>query len=376
MSPLQAELVEDPGVLDGHADAWDALAAEAGRPFCAAHWQLAWWTHARPAGARLATVLVRDGERLVAVAPGYTQRTRVGARVWRSLGATACQHVEPFAAPGREEESARCITAVLAAARAAPTYLLLEGVRASSPWPALLAAGGPGGRGGRQVVLGRIGSLALTTADLDFDTWFAGKSSNFRQRLRRHRRKAEGRGARFRLSGPDEAAADLETFVRIHRGRWEDRGGSRAVDAAVEAMLRDAGPRLVADGRLRVWTLELDGRGVASSLVFVAGDEVGYWLNGFDEAFADLDPSRISILHVIEDTFTLGARRLDLGEGVTAYKQRFADEEEDLLRVAVLPAGRRRPAACAAVTPAVARREVTRRLTVEQRTRLKQLIRR
>lgn len=376
MSPLQAEVVEDAAVLAGHADAWDGLADEAGRPFCSARWQLAWWTHARPPGARLATVLVRDGDRLVGLAPGYTERSATGVRVWRSLGAGVCQQVEPFAAPGHEEESARAIAAALAAARPGPSCLLLEGVRAGSPWPGLLAAAVPGGRRGRAVVLGRIGSLALETGGLDYDSWFMTKSSHFRQRLRRQRRKADERGGTFRLAGPDDAAADIETFLHVHGGRWEDRGGSRAVTAAVEAMLRDAGPRLVADGRLRVWTLEVDGRPAASSLVFVAGAEAGYWLNGFDAAYADLEPSKISILHVIEDAFTVGARRLDLGEGAFAYKQRFADVEEDLVRVAVLPAGRRRPAAAVALAPALARREVARRLTVEQRTRIKQLIRR
>jgi len=375
VTALRAELVEDAARLEGHAGAWDGLADAASRPFCSAAWLLAWWRHARPARSTLAIVLVWEGEKLVGAAPAFAQSGPPGVVRWRPLAAQTCQRVEPFALPGREGEVAAAITEVLAARRPAPTLLSFEGIGETSPWPRLLADAWPGRRRARVVALSSIGALAIDLRGHDFDGWFRTKSSHFRQRLRRQRRLASERGGAFRLADGASAAHDIEGFLRVHGDRWAGRGGSRAVTPRVAAMLRSAGPGLVASGRLRVWSLDVGEEIVASSLVFVAGSQHGYWLNGFDEAHADLEPSKISILQVIEDAFACGAEGLDLGEGAFAYKQRFADPPERLVHVAVLPSSPRRPLALAAIAPGRARHAVAARLTQEQKARVRGLIR-
>ena len=93
---LAAELVDDPARLQAVRGAWDALAVELGRPYCAPGWMLAWWDHARPPRALLRTVLVRDGDELVAVAPFYADR-RFGRPVhYRLLAADISHRVGPL----------------------------------------------------------------------------------------------------------------------------------------------------------------------------------------------------------------------------------------------------------------------------------------
>ncbi len=375
--PLRAVVVDDPAALLPHRAAWDALAEAASQPFCGPDLLLAWWTHARPPKATLATVLVHDdaaGGALVGVAPFFCDRGAGGARRWRPLAAQTCQRVEPVAVPGREAEVARAIACALRDSAAVPALLSFEGVAERSPWPRLLADAWPSFGRCRLVRTGEATALTLTLKGTDFDAWLASKSSHFRQRLRKKRKVAFARDGAYRLADASTVDRDIESFIRLHIGRWEDRGGSAAVPAGVAAALREAAPALVASGRLRLWSLDLGAETIASSLVFRAGDEVGYWLNGFDAAHHDLEPSKISILHVVEDAWAAGGARLDLGEGDFAYKRRFADGEETLVRVAVVPPSVRRLPVAAVLAVPVLRRTVAEHLSDEHRQRLRQAV--
>ena len=373
---LRARVIEDAAELAGHAAAWDALVDATSKPFCVSGWLLSWWANACPAGARLAVVLVEDASgALAGLAPYFLQRAATGLWRWRPLAAGACERVEPLALPGAERAVAAAVAAALAAHTPRPDMLTFEGIPDGSPWPGLLAAAWPGGARGRTT--GGATALTLELADTDFDGWFMSKSKHFRQRLRRQNREATEQGGVFRLADAESAGRDVEAFLRVHVDRWADRGGSGGVGPAVAAMLRGAGPDLVAAGRLRIWSLDLGGETIASSLVFCAGQELGYWLNGFAREHACLEPSKISILRVIEDAFALGADRLDLGEGVYEYKQRFAGGEEALRwETLIPPAGRRRPLVEAALAPGLARRFAAARVPVETRRKLNALVRR
>jgi len=315
-------------------------------------------------------VLVHDQSTLVGVAPGFCDRGPARIVRWRPLAAQTCQHVEPFAIPGREREVAVAVAAALYDSRPRPQVLSFEGVREQSAWPALLAEAWPGGRP-RIHQVGTTTALVLDLGDDGYDAWLAGKSAHFRQRLRRSRKLAEESGGVFRLADSDTAEADLESFLRLHLGRWEQRGGTHAVPPAVAAFLRATGPQMVRSGRLRIWSLDLDGKTVASSLVLRAGSEVGYWLSGFDTAHARLEPSKSAMLRIVEDALGLGARRLDLGEGSFDYKRRFSDAEETLVHRLVVPRSTRAPQVALGLAPARVRIWAAQRLSIQRKARLR-----
>jgi CelD/BcsL family acetyltransferase involved in cellulose biosynthesis len=373
MEAARGQVVEDPAALEAHCSAWDELAVAASRPFCAPGWLMPWWRHAAPAGAELRVVLVFQAGTLIGVAPLYAERTGLLTR-WRPLGAGTCERVEPLARRGRERAVAR--ETARAVAGAGPHVVTFEGVPARSHWPRLLSEEWPGQ--GRPWVARAASSTALVVdlAAHDFDAWFMARTSHFRQRLRKSRKLLSDQGGTARLATPDTLERDIESLIRLHTARWEDRGGSGALTPAVMEMLRDVGGELAAGGRLRVWSLDVDGKTIASSIVLVAGGEVGYWLNGFDADYGGVSPSRLSILTVIEDGFRLGAERLDLGEGAFEYKRRFADGEETLEWLWVVP-----PGAVGALTRLLllapkARRAASERLSADARSRLKRLARR
>lgn len=336
--PLTAEVLSETEQLTPSLESgWDALAVEASRPFCAPAWLLAWWAQAAPDGCRLRLVMVRDGQALVGVAPCFASPGPHGRERWSFLGGQAFQRVEPLAARGREAEAGAAMASAFAGSK--PAWVSFDGIPADSPWPALLAAAWPGTRAPRVVVRKTMTAPCIDLAARDFDAWYMDKTSHFRQRLRKARKDFGARGGTARLATEESVDRDLATFVDLHTQRWARKEGETAVTTDVARMLAQAGGGLPVPGRLRVWTLEIGDDPVSSSVVLGAGDELGYWANGFDERHKTLSPSRIGILTVIEDAFASGARRLDLGAGDFEYKRRFADDEETLHWSWLVPPG-------------------------------------
>lgn len=370
----RGELIEEEGRLEELRGAWDELAQTLGRPYAAPGWMLAWWRHAAPAGARLGVAAAWDGDELVGLAPLWRER-RAGVQWLRPLAAPVSHRSEPLAAPGREGDVAPVMAAALAGARPAPDAVAFEALPAGSPWPGLLAAEWPG-PGRARLEREREVTAPHVTLDGGYDAWLAAKSSNFRSQVRRLRRKLEAQGARFvRITEADDLEPALRDFARLHHARWDPRGGSGALTPEVEAMLAAAVADLSPRGRLSIWAVEVDGRAISSHLFVEAGDEMVYWLGGHDDAWGAHKPGLQTLVAAVEDAFARGVARLDLGPGDQEYKYRLADGESSLEWVTLLAPGRS-PVPRAALAVRHARIAGARRLTPEQRERVKALLRR
>lgn len=338
--PLQAHLVAQPEALAPHHAAWDALAVAARRPYCSPDWMLAWWRHAAPSAGKLRVVVVLDDRCLVGIAPFWITSGRGRLTRFRLLGAGVGFPIEPLADRGRDTEVADAVARCLAASRPAPQRIILDGVATDSPWPALLGEAWPNGAPRAR----RDSALPIPTVSLrdveSFDGWLETRSRNFRQEMRRTRRRLLAAGGTIRLATTvDELDRALEAFARLHYANWEGRGGSGALDPTIEAMLRDAGKRLLPTGRFRVWTIELDGTVIEARVVLAAGGDVALWLSGYDERLSKLSPSIQTTLTAVEDAIERNERRLLMGPGGQQWKYRFADGEDRVASVTLLPRG-------------------------------------
>jgi CelD/BcsL family acetyltransferase involved in cellulose biosynthesis len=336
---LHGQLVVDPERLERFRADWDRLAEICRRPYCAPAWMLAWWRHAAPEGALLRAAVALEDGRLVGIAPFWAAQRRLGsARLMMLAGGTASR-LEPLAEPGREREAAEAFAIALASADPRPGLVVQEEVPADSPWSELLVSAWPERRRPTLARSHRQPAPVLRLEYESFDSWLATKSGNFRQQLRRSRRKLEAAGGRFRVSSEDQLPSDLDAFARLHHGRWEERGGSGALHAGVERMLAQAGRELAPLDRFRLWCLDVDGRTVSAQLLVAAGGELAYWLGGFDESFAAQRPGLVTLAVAIDDALVRGEERLDLGPGGQDYKYRLADGEEVLEHVTIVPPG-------------------------------------
>ena len=139
-------------------------------------------------------------------------------------------------------------------------------------------------------------------------------------------------------------------------------------------MLADVA-RTLPPSRFRLWSTEVAGRTISSHLFLAAGGEVSYWLGGFDEAWAAQQPALQTILAAIGHALEQGDDRLDLGPGAQDYKYRFADGEDVLRTVTVVPRGARYGRVRALLAPDHARRAVASRLPEGWKPALKRLLR-
>ena len=376
---LRAEVIEDLAALEALTPEWDALAVASSRPLSAPGWLLAWWRSLAPAEAALRVVVVRDaGGALVGLAPYFVVREG-GLTHYRPLGSEdmGIRNV-PLAAEGRELPVARAVTAALAGASPRPSVVHLSQADIDSPWPLLLTRAWPGLFAPRRERVREASAPTLHLEAASYEEWLAGKSSNFRQRLRRDTRKLEEKGARTWMARtPAELDEALAVFHRLHGARWGDESPLAA--EAGNRMMLDAGHALLASERFRAWTIAVEDTPITVQIFVAAGDEVTYWNGGWDPEWSSFSPAMIGICAGLEDAFARGESRIDFGEGEHHYKTRLADRDEPIAWTRILPRDIRYPRTLVATAPARARhaaRGILGHLPAPVRERVERLARR
>lgn len=370
---LRARTIDRVTELDSIVSQWDALAVEASEPFCSPAWMLAWWRNVAPADAALRAVVVLDGRELVGIAPMFARRGASGLARYALLASPMSLRAAPLARRGREQEAAAAIAQALAAASPHPDVVTFAGIGSSSSWPSLLQGAWPGPRRPQLFREQAVPAPYVSLEGRSFDEWFASKSPNFRQQIRRRRRQLEAAGAVFRLATTDEVVRDLRAFAALHHARWRPRGGSGVLDQNVERMLEDVAPVLAANGRMRVFVIDVAGRPISVQIFVGTGGEFSYWLGGFDAAWSAQQPSLQGLVAAIEHAFHAGDGVLDLGGGGPPYKYRLAKEEVLLEWSTLVLPGARFLLARGAVATRKTRRSISKRIPRGTRHRLRRV---
>ena len=346
-----ADLLDDPRSLDGIAREWDELAVACARPGSSPDLLMAWWRHLAPAGARPRVVAVREGGRLVGLAPFLLHDGPRGRPALRLFGTPSLpQRAGILAAPGHEPAVWTLVAQTLGRSQPRPAVVSLERVDAEAARPRAHARAWPGAAGARLLWEFRIPGQALSMSAGSFDAWMAGRSQNARRDVRRTAKRVAARGATIvRAEDREGMERALEAFGRLHETRWGDRSRLWRPDAL--AMLRDAGERMLGSGRMRLYAMEADGRVVAALIVFAAGGEAMAWNGAWQPDWGPVRPMMALFYRAIEDGFALGDRRLDFGEGQQHYKLRLADVEDPVAWATLLPRGASYPLMRAATAP-------------------------
>ncbi|HEV2075616.1 MAG TPA: GNAT family N-acetyltransferase [Thermoleophilaceae bacterium] len=374
--PLTGKVLDSPAATAPYRAAWDELAVQVGRPYCAPGWCLAWW--GRMAGPRsvLRVVAVLDDGELVGIAPLCAQPPgAAGLGRYQLLAADVSARAEPLARPGRRAEVAEVLAETLCRMRPRLATLSLQAAPLDSTWPALLADGWPG-RHAPWVHRSRlVRAPALDLPEEGFEAWIRSKSRNFRQQMRRARRALEAQGATFHVLTDERAlVAELPAFARLHRARWRDRGGSQAMRPGAEAALATAATELSALDRMRLVTVRMRGETISSQLFVTAGGLASYWLGGFDERWSAQHPSMVALVEGVADAIERGDRHLDLGPGPQTYKYRLADGEDLLETVTLVPVSTRYPLTRLAFGPQQAKAAAAEHLPPGPQARLRSVL--
>jgi len=157
----------------------------------------------------------------------------------------------------------------------------------------------------------------------------------------------------------------MDTFVRLHQARWESKGepGSFALPS-FEGFLKDAMRSTLAEGRLRLWTLELQGVTAAVLLAFVDNGVAHYFQGGFNPVFAKESLGTVMCGLCIKDCVeSEDVNEFNFMGGDPSYKERWTSNSRDSVALEWLRPGIRSQSFAIAVQGKVVGRSLLRLVT-------------
>ncbi len=259
MNPVATEIIEDRDRLESLAPDWAELWRRCPRalPFQSPAWLIPWWRHFSP--GKLFTAAVRTEDRLVGLAPGYIEDGPLGRRIL-PLGISLSDHLDILADPDCPEEAMAGLSAVVAARGHAWDIWELEDLP-----PDALALRLPLPPGCTETVQPHNACPALFLPEGDSElSEILPRTKRRHLNLARNRARRRGEVRVERIEG-DATHAALEHLFRLHRKRWETRGGDGVLAPdPVQAFQRQAVPLLQRAGLLRLYLLSIADQVVAA----------------------------------------------------------------------------------------------------------------
>jgi CelD/BcsL family acetyltransferase involved in cellulose biosynthesis len=313
---MQVE-VHDEGVEPLLAD-WEGLFAadSEATPFSSPGWAHAWLRH-WPGARRPWIVAVRDGGRLVGLAP-LIIRQRGPFRTLTELGKEPGNYWDTLALPELRADVTRAVAEEIVRRRRDWDLLLLRCLPpGSATEPALTGAG---------LRVRPRPPLPYPGIELpeSFDEYLDALPRRRRKDLRRHlRRLDEGELEIRHVREAEELPEVIERWQDIRLRWWEERGKRMHVQHRSKQFrdfVKELAVLLVPAGLAEVWELRLDGRVVGVEVNLVDSRVFYAWMGAYEPDVAQLGLGKVAIGASIRSSIVAGRRYYDLMVGDEPYK--------------------------------------------------------
>jgi CelD/BcsL family acetyltransferase involved in cellulose biosynthesis len=295
------------------ADLWERV-PHAG-PFQHPDWLITWW-HYLGAG-ELSVFAVYDRAKLVAIAPFYIHSDQAsGTRQLTLVGNGISDCCDILIEPHNENAERQLVSHLLAARDVWISYDFRDLPSGS----ALI----------RIMQFGFGGFLSEDTpcVVVQLSHWSEGRgtlSCKMLNDLARRCRRAEEHGpVRFSSAGAHDVHGELERLFDLHQSRWRVRGREGVLCGPnLAAFHHEVAERLAKRDWLRLFSLCLGERIVASNYGFCVRKKAYYYIGGFDPAAANIGPGGLLLHHAINDAAREGAGSFSFLRGAEPYKFRW-----------------------------------------------------
>jgi CelD/BcsL family acetyltransferase involved in cellulose biosynthesis len=288
-------------------------------PFVSPGWGLAWMRHLGE-GTEPWLVTVRDGDRLVGLAPFALERGRA-RRTLRLIGKEPGDYWDVLAVPDHREAVTRAVAAELA--------------RREDHWDVFPLAGQPGG----SITTALTGEHSLRvrarsgtrcpriSLPEDFDEYLRQLPGSHRSNVRKHLRRLDQGQIELREVA-DVAALDgaVARWHELHIKRWE--GLSRSIDPThvkprFREFMLDAMRALVPRQLAQVIEFVAEGEVIGVYVNLLDAQSFYWYQGGFEPNRAKLGLGKISIAHGIRWSIETGRRYFDFTRGEESFKYYF-----------------------------------------------------
>ena len=340
-APPRVEVVTDERELHSLRSEWTELlaASEENSFFLTWEWLRTWWKHLG-GSRRLAIRTMREGDRLVGLAPLCALRS---SQPWRSgplqflgTGTVGSDYLDVVTRNGHREEAIAALADSIAAE--GRVLELTQVPRSRSAGEILRERLADRGWGALERTTNVCPVVDLT--DHSWDSYLATLSSSHRQNVRRRCRKLhDAFTVELRVAENEtDLSAAFETLWSLHRRRWRDRGGSDALGGpSVMAFHRELAGLALERGWLRLYVLRLDGRPAAALYGFRYRDRFLYYQSGFDPELRDWSVGLVTMGMVLQRAIEEGVREFDLLHGAERYKFHWAGDVRRIGRLELYP---------------------------------------
>jgi CelD/BcsL family acetyltransferase involved in cellulose biosynthesis len=307
--------VRDPKAFAAMEPEWWALwhRSSSPTPFQSPAWLLPWWEAFAP--GELCVVTIRDGDRLVALAPCYIDAAARERRIL-PIGISISDYQDIILDSAYADAAVACLQKDMPQIGSWDAWEFPE----LAPDAQALRLIAPSGYEADTEPCTACPVLALPPGP---ETLPGTIPVRKRRALRTARNRADRRGPVELIAAADEdsALAAFDMLIRLHRARWESKGESGVLaDPRVRQFHRSAIPRLLRSGLLRIYMLRIAGHAAAVYYGFLLHDRAYGYLTGFDPAYEFESPSVILLGHAIAEAVRQKAREFHFLRGREPYK--------------------------------------------------------
>ena len=341
---MQIELVTTTPDFDALEPEWRAIEGLTPRNslFLSWDWQRLWWSQYGE-GRELRILVTRSGGQAVGIFPLYLETHRafkiLRVRKLRPIGSggdTAPDDLGMLFDPVHEQVVARAFVDYVL--NNVSGWQLLDLVDLPSD-SALVACW-------TQQSTQISGSIERTPVnriiygDLppDWERYREGLSRNRREVLGRKRRKFEAQPETrfFQVNQDAQIDSAFERLAELHRLRWQGRTEELSFTSPQYLEFHRALMHaLLAQGRLRLYGLEMSGQTIAMFYGFRHGATLYYFQAGFDPQHLALSPGEVLMGYVIEAAIGERCTRFDMLKGDYDHKRHYFQQTRETLGLRV-----------------------------------------
>ncbi|APR80568.1 Cellulose biosynthesis protein [Minicystis rosea] len=346
---LTRSVITEAAELEALRPEWEALLARsaADEPMLSPLWLLAWWRVFGPVdGRRLATIVCRDGARLVGLlpllvrthwyAPGIPfRRVEVLGTGEDEADEICSEYVGAIAERGVEKTVAEALATTLAeGAIGAWDELVLTAMDGTTAMPGILAAALE--RAGLGAEVESIGSAPYIALPQTYHAYLSGLSSASRYLVTRATRDFErwaGGEVELRVAQtPAERIEGSRILFALHGERWG--GGGAFASPRFRAFHDEVMPELFARGALELVWLTARGEPVAASYGILWQEKVYFYQAGRSlDVPRGIRPGIALHAMLVRRAIEAGRREYDFLAGRSRYKRQLAPSARGVVRL-------------------------------------------
>ncbi len=310
---VKIEITSAPDALQAIESEWQNLFNQCPNAtvFQSPAWLIPWVTHF--IGDTLRALIVRrsDGH-LIGIAPMFLWTNETGERQLLPAGISHSDYIDCLIEPGTEQPCADAFAEFLNALSTEWDVCRFEQLA----WNARLIQLWPTARR-------REGEPCLTLA---LPPNLVELPRTLPKQIRQNLTYYQNRSAKigtvtYEVARPDSLAECLEALFCLHNACWKTRGVQGAfTDETVRSFHAEVAARCMAVGSLRLHTLRLNSKIIASAYCFKNASRTSLYLTGYDPEFKQLSPGTLIIGRAIEQAVEDGSLEFDFLRGREPYK--------------------------------------------------------